>query len=74
VEPAAASLKYGKITSSSGFGGTRSRSPDGSSAVWRGKINYAELKGTLAMEESSGLVLRDGDEIATAESLRANGT
>ena len=36
----------------------------------RGKIHHSELKGTLALEESSGLVLRDGQEIATAESLR----
>src|SRR5271169_743069 len=36
----------------------------------RGKIHHSELKGTLALEESAGLVLRDGQEIATAESLR----
>ena len=34
------------------------------------KINHSELKGTLTLQESSGLVLRDGDEIATATSLR----
>jgi conjugative relaxase-like TrwC/TraI family protein len=36
----------------------------------RGKINHSELKATLSSEEASGLVLRDGHEIATAESLR----
>jgi conjugative relaxase-like TrwC/TraI family protein len=36
----------------------------------RGRISHSELKGTLKLQESSGLVLRDGDEIATAESLR----
>ena len=36
----------------------------------RGKINHAELKATLSMEEAAGLVLRDGHEIATVESLQ----
>ena len=35
----------------------------------RGQIDHSELKGTLALEESSGAILRDGNEIATAASL-----
>jgi len=35
----------------------------------RGRIEHSELKGTLALEESSGAILRDGKEIATAASL-----
>ena len=36
----------------------------------RGQISHAELKGTLRLQESSGTVLRDGNEIATASSLQ----
>lgn len=36
----------------------------------RGRINCAELKGLLALQESSGAILRDGSEIATVESLQ----
>ena len=36
----------------------------------RGQISQAELKGVLALQEISGAILRDGDEIATAESLQ----
>jgi ATP-dependent exoDNAse (exonuclease V) alpha subunit len=36
----------------------------------RGQISQAELKGVLALQEMSGRILRDGDEIATAESLQ----
>jgi conjugative relaxase-like TrwC/TraI family protein len=36
----------------------------------RGQIDHSELKGTLALEESSGAILRDGNEIATIASLR----
>jgi ATP-dependent exoDNAse (exonuclease V) alpha subunit len=35
----------------------------------RGKIDTAALKGTLAVEEVSGTILREGSEIATAQSL-----
>jgi conjugative relaxase-like TrwC/TraI family protein len=35
----------------------------------RGRIRLAELKGELALQESAGSVLRNGKEIATAESL-----
>ena len=35
----------------------------------RGQISHSELKGSLALQESSGRVVRDGNEIATAESL-----
>lgn len=35
----------------------------------RGQIGHSELKGTLALEESSGAILRHGGEIATAASL-----
>jgi hypothetical protein len=35
-----------------------------------GRISHAELKGTLALQESSGAILRDGTEIATASSLQ----
>ena len=71
VEPAAASLKYGKDHILERLSVARDHEVLTEALRYgRGKINYAELKGTLAMEESSGLVLRDGDEIATAESLR----
>jgi conjugative relaxase-like TrwC/TraI family protein len=36
----------------------------------RGQINHSELKGTLILEESSGSILRDRNEIATATSLQ----
>ena len=36
----------------------------------RGLIRGAELEGLLVLQESSGTVLRDGGEIATAESLQ----
>src|SRR6202167_1599050 len=36
----------------------------------RGKVHHSELKGTLALEESSGLMLRDGQGIATHASLQ----
>jgi len=36
----------------------------------RGRINHEELKGRLSIEESSGAILRDGNEVATAESLQ----
>ena len=36
----------------------------------RGQISQGELKGVLALQESSGAILRVGDEIATAESLQ----
>jgi hypothetical protein len=36
----------------------------------RGRISHAESKGTLALQESSGTILRDRNEIATARSLR----
>ena len=35
----------------------------------RGQVNRAELEGFLALQESSGAILRDGGDIATAESL-----
>jgi len=35
----------------------------------RGRISSAELKGTLALEEARGEILRDGGEIATQASL-----
>ncbi len=71
VEPAAASLKYGKDHIFERLSVARDHEVLTEALRYgRGKINYEELKGTLAMEESSGLVLRDGHEIATAESLR----
>ncbi|PYR98490.1 MAG: hypothetical protein DMG15_21650 [Acidobacteria bacterium] len=36
----------------------------------RGRIDHEELKGRLSIEESSGAILRDGKEVATAESLQ----
>ncbi len=36
----------------------------------RGRIDHEELKGRLSIEESSGAILRDGNEVATAESLQ----
>jgi conjugative relaxase-like TrwC/TraI family protein len=36
----------------------------------RGQVNRAELEGLLALQESSGAILRDGGEIATTESLQ----
>ena len=36
----------------------------------RGQVNKPELEGLLALQESSGAILREGGEIATAESLR----
>ena len=36
----------------------------------RGQISHEELKGILALQESSGRVLRHGNEIATGESLK----
>jgi len=36
----------------------------------RGQVSRAELEGLLAMQESSGAILRDGCEIATAQSLQ----
>jgi flagellar biosynthesis GTPase FlhF len=35
----------------------------------RGQIDHSELKGTLILEESSGAILRDRNEIATATSV-----
>ncbi len=71
VEPAAASLKYGKDHIFERLSVARDHEVLTEALRYgRGKINYAELKGTLAMEQLSGLVLRDGHEIATAESLR----
>jgi len=52
------------------FGGARSRSPDGSSAVWTRKHQLCGVEGYACHGGVVGLVLRDGDEIATAESLR----
>jgi conjugative relaxase-like TrwC/TraI family protein len=71
VEPAAASLKYGKDHIFERLSVARDHEVlTEALRHGRGNINHAELKGTLAMEESSGLVLRDGHEIATAESLQ----
>ena len=36
----------------------------------RGHINHSELKGTLTLQESSGAILRDRNEIATVSSLQ----
>ena len=36
----------------------------------RGRIDTADLKGTMARQEIAGALLRDGGEIATAESLK----
>lgn len=36
----------------------------------RGQIHHDELKGTLALQESSGSILRDGNQIATVEGLK----
>ena len=32
-------------------------------------VRLSDVKGTLALEESSGLMLRDGQEIATSETI-----
>jgi conjugative relaxase-like TrwC/TraI family protein len=37
----------------------------------RGRISHSELKGTLALREASGAILRDGEEIATRASLQS---
>jgi conjugative relaxase-like TrwC/TraI family protein len=71
VEPAADSLQYGKdhiferLSVARDYDVLTEALRHG-----RGKINHSELKGTLASQESSRLVLRDGHEIATAESLQ----
>jgi conjugative relaxase-like TrwC/TraI family protein len=39
----------------------------------RGRISSSELKGTLALEEARGEILRDGGEIATQASLEREG-
>ena len=71
VEPAADSLQYGKDHIFERLSVARDHEVlTEALRHGRGKINHSELKGTLALEESSGLVLRDGQEIATAESLR----
>jgi len=71
VEPAADSLQYGKDHIFERLSVARDHEVLTEALRYgRGKINYAELKGTLAIEEASGLLLRDGHEIATAESLR----
>jgi ATP-dependent exoDNAse (exonuclease V) alpha subunit len=36
----------------------------------RGQISHKELKGSLALQESTKAILRDGDEIATVASLK----
>lgn len=36
----------------------------------RGRVNVGELKGVLTLQESTGGILRSGNEIATAESLQ----
>ena len=36
----------------------------------RGGVSHTELRGALAQRESSGAILRDGEEIATSASLR----
>ncbi len=36
----------------------------------RGRIDHEELKGRLGLEEASGAILRDGSQVATAESLQ----
>jgi len=36
----------------------------------RGRIGHEELKVRLSLEESAGAILRDGNEVATAESLQ----
>ena len=71
VEPAADSLQYGKDHIFERLSVARDHEVlTEALRHGRGKIHHSELKGTLALEESSGLVLRDGEEIATAESLR----
>jgi len=71
VEPAADSLQYGKDHIFERLSVARDHEVlTEALRHGRGNINHTELKGTLAMEESSGLVLRDGHEIATAESLQ----
>src|SRR5579863_986851 len=71
VEPAADSLRHGKDHIFERLSVARDHEVlTEALRHGRGKIHHSELKGTLALEESSGLVLRDGQEIATAESLR----
>ena len=71
VEPAADSLRYGKDHIFERLSVARDHEVlTEALRHGRGKIHHSELKGTLALEESSGIVLRDGHEIATAESLR----
>ena len=36
----------------------------------RGRISHSELRGTLSLRESSGSILRDGDEVATRTTLQ----
>jgi len=36
----------------------------------RGRINHEELRGRLGLEETSGAILRDGSQVATAQSLQ----
>jgi conjugative relaxase-like TrwC/TraI family protein len=70
-EPAAGSLQYGKDHIFERLSVARDHEVlTEALRHGRGKIHHSELKGTLALEESSGLVLRDGQEIATSESLR----
>ncbi|HEX3722793.1 MAG TPA: MobF family relaxase [Nitrolancea sp.] len=71
VDPAADSLQYGKDHIFERLSGARDHEVlTEALRHGRGKIDHSGLKGTLALEESSALVLRDGQEIATAESLR----
>ena len=71
VAPAADSLQYGKdhIFERLSVAGDHEVLTE-ALRHGRGKIHHSDLKGTLALEESSGLILRDGQEIATSESLR----
>ncbi len=71
VDPAADSLQYGKDHIFERLSVARDHEVlTEALRHGRGKIHHSELKGTLALEESAGLVLRDGQEIATSESLR----
>jgi hypothetical protein len=71
VEPAADSLQYGKDHIFERLSVARDHDVlTEALRHGRGKISHSELKAALASQESSGLVLRDGHEIATAESLR----
>jgi conjugative relaxase-like TrwC/TraI family protein len=71
VEPAADSLQYGKdhIFERLSVAGDHEVLTE-ALRHGRGKIHHSDLKGRLSLEESSGLILRDGQEIATSESLR----